>query len=106
MAMSKRESEKVVKLSSAQEPGTVIPAKRKLVKLLMYTCLANVICPSRRRRPYSSGATKICSCFKMGKPIYPHTPMAAGVVVWVSVPPGLGKRPRLSVAVISCTVPY
>ena len=73
--MSKRESEKVVKLSSAQEPGTVIPAKRKLVKRLMYTCLANVICPSRRRRPSSSGATKTCSCFKMGKPIYPHTPM-------------------------------
>ncbi|GMY06643.1 hypothetical protein FCV25MIE_01882, partial [Fagus crenata] len=55
MAMSKQESEKVVKLSPAPEldacfnkpkPATVIPAKRKLVKTMMYEYLVNAICPS------------------------------------------------------------
>uniref|UniRef100_A0A2N9GA16 Uncharacterized protein n=1 Tax=Fagus sylvatica TaxID=28930 RepID=A0A2N9GA16_FAGSY len=60
---TKTETEKVVKSELAAgfnkpKPASVIPAKRKLVKTMMFEYLANFI----------------CSCFeKKGKAIYPHT---------------------------------
>ncbi|GMY06638.1 mitogen-activated kinase kinase kinase 2 [Fagus crenata] len=78
-----KEPEKVIKSELAAgfgtkpwfnkpKPGTVIPAKKKLVKTMMYEYLANVICP---RRSSSSGPNKTSSCFeKNSKAIFPHTP--------------------------------
>ena len=76
-----REMEKVVKFST--EPlfkpkiGSVIPAKRRSVKRMMFDYLAAHLVRPRRRPPSSSAATqsdKPISCFKKSQPIYPQTP--------------------------------
>jgi hypothetical protein len=76
---TKVEPEKVVKIST--EPrfkpkiGSVIPAKRRSVKRMMYDSVAQAIAHVFRPRPPPSSSADpqySDSCFKKSKRIYPH----------------------------------